>query len=138
MFRSLGCIIYELLVGHPPFKTTCILDLDRLIKSEAIKFPENTSTNCVNFLRVRLARHYFTCFKVTVFFIVRVYWKKTPNCDSHGQISRLTLSSNTKSRAAPIAPIFTWSKRTTFVDISTIKLHPTLPERKVGKVGKKL
>ncbi|KAF7992667.1 hypothetical protein HCN44_005011 [Aphidius gifuensis] len=48
---SLGCIIYELVAGEPPFQTTSILHLVRLIRFEAIKWPDFISHNCRNFLQ---------------------------------------------------------------------------------------
>lgn len=53
VFRSLGCIIYELVVGSPPFQTNSILHLIKLIRFEAIKWPDFISANCKNFLQVR-------------------------------------------------------------------------------------
>ncbi|XP_019701055.1 serine/threonine-protein kinase fused isoform X2 [Harpegnathos saltator] len=48
---SLGCIIYELVVGSPPFQTTSILHLVKLIRFEAIKWPDFISSNCKSFLQ---------------------------------------------------------------------------------------
>ncbi|XP_066602931.1 serine/threonine-protein kinase fused [Prorops nasuta] len=48
---SLGCIVYELLVGSPPFQTTSILHLVRLIRFEAIKWPDYISQDCKSFLQ---------------------------------------------------------------------------------------
>ncbi|XP_043498981.1 serine/threonine-protein kinase fused isoform X1 [Polistes fuscatus] len=48
---SLGCIVYELVVGWPPFQTTSILHLVRLIRFEAVKWPDFISPNCKNFLQ---------------------------------------------------------------------------------------
>ncbi|XP_034945866.1 serine/threonine-protein kinase fused [Chelonus insularis] len=48
---SLGCIAYEMLVGSPPFQTTSILHLVRLIRFEAIKWPEYISDSCKSFLQ---------------------------------------------------------------------------------------
>ncbi|PSN29264.1 Serine/threonine-protein kinase 36, partial [Blattella germanica] len=48
---SLGCIIYELLVGTPPFCTTSILHLVRLIKHETVKWPDFLSPACQSFIQ---------------------------------------------------------------------------------------
>ncbi|KAJ8932532.1 hypothetical protein NQ318_000649 [Aromia moschata] len=46
---SLGCIIYELLLGTPPFCTASILHLIRLIRHEQIQWPTFLSENCTSF-----------------------------------------------------------------------------------------
>ncbi|XP_020284918.1 serine/threonine-protein kinase fused isoform X2 [Pseudomyrmex gracilis] len=48
---SLGCIVYELVVGSPPFQTNSILHLIKLIRFEAIKWPDFISPNCKSFLQ---------------------------------------------------------------------------------------
>lgn len=48
---SLGCIMYELLVGAPPFCTASILHLIRLIRHEEIQWPTFVSKNCISFLQ---------------------------------------------------------------------------------------
>ncbi|XP_069684130.1 serine/threonine-protein kinase fused isoform X2 [Periplaneta americana] len=48
---SLGCIVYELLVGTPPFCTTSILHLVRLIRHEAVKWPDFISSTCQSFIQ---------------------------------------------------------------------------------------
>ncbi|XP_050452311.1 serine/threonine-protein kinase fused isoform X2 [Cataglyphis hispanica] len=48
---SLGCIVYELVVGSPPFQTNSILHLVKLIRFEAIKWPDFISLNCKSFLQ---------------------------------------------------------------------------------------
>ncbi|XP_043269140.1 serine/threonine-protein kinase fused isoform X2 [Venturia canescens] len=48
---SLGCIIYELIVGTPPFQATSILHLVRLIRYETVKWPEFISPSCKSFLQ---------------------------------------------------------------------------------------
>ncbi|XP_014240497.1 CBL-interacting serine/threonine-protein kinase 5 [Cimex lectularius] len=48
---SLGCIAYEILVGTPPFTTTSILHLARLIRFEPVKLPEFTSPECQSLLK---------------------------------------------------------------------------------------
>lgn len=59
---SLGCIIYELLVGAPPFCTGSILHLIRLIRHEQIQWPTFLSGNCISFLRVCHSRNFFNLF----------------------------------------------------------------------------
>lgn len=58
---SLACIIYEILVGEPPFYTKNILELGRLIRYGNIKYPSFLSTECHSFLDVStvmtLVRH---------------------------------------------------------------------------------
>lgn len=54
---SLGCIIYELLVGAPPFCTSSILNLIRLIRHEQIKWPTWISENCISFLKGLLQKN---------------------------------------------------------------------------------
>lgn len=54
---SLGCIIYELLVGAPPFCTTSILHLIRLIRYEQIQWPGFMSENCTSFLKGLLQKN---------------------------------------------------------------------------------
>ncbi|CAH0555122.1 unnamed protein product [Brassicogethes aeneus] len=54
---SLGCIIYELLVGTPPFCTNSILHLIRLIRHEEIQWPTFISENCISFLKGLLQKN---------------------------------------------------------------------------------
>lgn len=48
---SLGCIIYELLMGTPPFSTTSILSLIKMIQRDQIQWPLFLSDNCISFLK---------------------------------------------------------------------------------------
>lgn len=48
---SLGCIVYELVVGIPPFQTTSILHLIKLIRFESVKWPPHISSVCKSFLQ---------------------------------------------------------------------------------------
>ncbi|KAG8228702.1 hypothetical protein J437_LFUL008691 [Ladona fulva] len=48
---SLGCIVYELLVGSPPFCTTSILHLVRLVRHGAVHWPDFISEPCKDFLQ---------------------------------------------------------------------------------------
>jgi len=50
---SLGCILYEVLAGEPPFSTTSILHLVRLIRHEDVKWPSFLTDECISFLQVR-------------------------------------------------------------------------------------
>ena len=43
---SLGCILYELHTGVPPFYTNSIFQLVRLIVRDPVKWPENMSQPC--------------------------------------------------------------------------------------------
>lgn len=54
---SLGCIIYELLVGAPPFCTASILHLIRLIKHEQVQWPTFLSEHCISFLKGLLQKN---------------------------------------------------------------------------------
>lgn len=49
---SLGCIIYESLAGEPPFYTSSILHLVRLIRHGRIKWPSFLTPECYSFLDV--------------------------------------------------------------------------------------
>ncbi|XP_060719317.1 serine/threonine-protein kinase 36 isoform X2 [Tachysurus vachellii] len=48
---SLGCILYELHTGAPPFYTNSIFHLVRLIVKDPVKWPENMSQGCMSFLK---------------------------------------------------------------------------------------
>lgn len=52
---SLGCISYEAMIGQPPFSTTSILHLVKMIKHEDIKLPSFLSSECRSFLQVNIA-----------------------------------------------------------------------------------
>ncbi|XP_023314155.1 serine/threonine-protein kinase fused isoform X2 [Trichogramma pretiosum] len=54
---SLGCIVYELVCGAPPFQTTSMRKLVHLIKHEDIKWPENVSPQCRSFLQGLLRKN---------------------------------------------------------------------------------
>lgn len=76
---SLGCIIYELLVGAPPFCTTSILHLVRLIRHEQVQWPNFISDICISFLQVCHFLHkYILILKLN---ICRVYYKKIQQND---------------------------------------------------------
>nr|XP_043898785.1 serine/threonine-protein kinase 36 isoform X2 [Solea senegalensis] len=48
---SLGCILYELHTGMPPFYTNSIFHLVQLIVGEAVKWPDMMSDTCMSFLK---------------------------------------------------------------------------------------
>ncbi|XP_051526309.1 serine/threonine-protein kinase 36-like isoform X2 [Myxocyprinus asiaticus] len=48
---SLGCILYELHTGAPPFYTNSIFHLVKLIVRDPVKWPENMSQDCTSFLK---------------------------------------------------------------------------------------
>ncbi|XP_012282365.1 serine/threonine-protein kinase fused isoform X2 [Orussus abietinus] len=48
---SLGCIVYELVVGTPPFQTTSILHLVKLIRCDPVNWPDYISGSCKSFLQ---------------------------------------------------------------------------------------
>lgn len=43
---SMGCILYELLAGAPPFYTTSIFQLVSLIVSDPVRWPKSMSPPC--------------------------------------------------------------------------------------------
>ena len=48
---SLGCILYELLEGKPPFCTTSIVQLVKMIKTESVLWPRTWGSDCLSFLK---------------------------------------------------------------------------------------
>uniref|UniRef100_A0A1A9X5F4 non-specific serine/threonine protein kinase n=1 Tax=Glossina brevipalpis TaxID=37001 RepID=A0A1A9X5F4_9MUSC len=48
---SLGCISYEAIAGQPPFCTTSILHLVKMMKNEEVKWPSFLSSDCRSFLQ---------------------------------------------------------------------------------------
>ncbi|XP_035383481.1 serine/threonine-protein kinase 36 isoform X2 [Electrophorus electricus] len=53
---SLGCILYELHTGAPPFYTNSIFQLVQLIVKDSVKWPENMSQACMSFLKGLLTK----------------------------------------------------------------------------------
>lgn len=47
---SLGCILYELLLGKPPFCTTSIVQLIKMVRTEPVIWPGGWSKDCSTFL----------------------------------------------------------------------------------------
>ncbi|PAA92124.1 hypothetical protein BOX15_Mlig001227g2, partial [Macrostomum lignano] len=48
---ALGCILYELLTGSPPFSTNNIIELVRKVVNESIHWPSTMSAGCRSFLQ---------------------------------------------------------------------------------------
>lgn len=48
---SLGCIIYEAMVGKPPFYTTNILQLGYMIQKEEVKWPDSLSNASISLVQ---------------------------------------------------------------------------------------
>ncbi|KAM6907540.1 serine/threonine-protein kinase 36 [Xenentodon cancila] len=53
---SLGCILYELHTGAPPFCTNSIFHLVQLIVRDQVKWPDNMSHICTSFLKGLLTK----------------------------------------------------------------------------------
>ncbi|XP_042355167.1 serine/threonine-protein kinase 36 [Plectropomus leopardus] len=53
---SLGCILYELHTGAPPFYTNSIFHLVQLIVRDHVKWPDTMSDSCTNFLKGLLTK----------------------------------------------------------------------------------
>ncbi|XP_019614869.1 PREDICTED: serine/threonine-protein kinase 36-like [Branchiostoma belcheri] len=53
---ALGCILYELFVGQPPFYTNSIFQLVSLIIKDPVKWPKNMSPEFKNFLQGLLVK----------------------------------------------------------------------------------
>ncbi|XP_044079754.1 serine/threonine-protein kinase 36 isoform X2 [Siniperca chuatsi] len=53
---SLGCILYELHTGAPPFYTNSIFHLVQLIVRDPVKWPDTMSASCTSFLQGLLTK----------------------------------------------------------------------------------
>ncbi|KAK5858369.1 hypothetical protein PBY51_002515 [Eleginops maclovinus] len=53
---SLGCILYELHTGAPPFFTNSIFHLVQLIVRDPVKWPDSMSVTCTSFLKGLLTK----------------------------------------------------------------------------------
>ncbi|KAI3373134.1 hypothetical protein L3Q82_006459 [Scortum barcoo] len=53
---SLGCILYELHTGAPPFYTNSIFHLVQLIVRDPVKWPDTMSDTCMSFLKGLLTK----------------------------------------------------------------------------------
>ncbi|KAM7397868.1 hypothetical protein PAMA_005957 [Pampus argenteus] len=53
---SLGCILYELHTGAPPFYTNSIFHLVQLIVRDSVRWPDTISDTCTNFLQGLLTK----------------------------------------------------------------------------------
>ncbi|KAL2094970.1 hypothetical protein ACEWY4_009689 [Coilia grayii] len=53
---SLGCILYELHTGVPPFYTNSIFQLVQMIVKDPVKWPDSMSPGCTNFLQGLLTK----------------------------------------------------------------------------------
>ncbi|XP_029956730.1 serine/threonine-protein kinase 36 [Salarias fasciatus] len=53
---SLGCILYELHTGAPPFYTNSIFHLIQLIVRDQVKWPDSMSDTCTSFLKGLLTK----------------------------------------------------------------------------------
>ena len=55
--RALGCILYELFTGQPPFFTNSIFQLVSLIIKDPVRWPKNMSPACKDFLQGLLTKN---------------------------------------------------------------------------------
>lgn len=56
-FRALGCILYELFTGTPPFYTNSIFQLVSLIIKDPVKWPKNMTPVFKDFLQGLLTKN---------------------------------------------------------------------------------
>ena len=48
---SVGCILYELCVGQPPFQTNNLFQLIKKVRYDSVQYPEDMSQICRSFLQ---------------------------------------------------------------------------------------
>lgn len=48
---SVGCILYELRVGHPPFQTNSLIKLISKVRYDSVIFPDFIGAECKSFVR---------------------------------------------------------------------------------------
>ena len=56
-FRALGCILYELFTGQPPFYTNSIFQLVSLIIKDPVRWPKNMGPEFKDFLQGLLTKN---------------------------------------------------------------------------------
>lgn len=56
-YRALGCILYELFTGQPPFYTNSIFQLVSLIIKDPVRWPKNMSPAFKDFLQGLLTKN---------------------------------------------------------------------------------
>jgi fused-like protein len=56
-YRALGCILYELFTGTPPFYTNSIFQLVSLIIKDPVKWPKNMTPLFKDFLQGLLTKN---------------------------------------------------------------------------------
>lgn len=54
-FWSIGCVVYEMLVGNPPFPAKSIMELAKVQASGDVKMPDDVSSDCISFLQVSIS-----------------------------------------------------------------------------------
>lgn len=66
---SLGCILYELHTGAPPFYTQSIFQLLNHIVTDPVTWPETMSDNCLVMEIIHILERYRLILNVSFFFI---------------------------------------------------------------------